>query len=507
MRTSPGKLAALAFVLLLAVVLFVPMRAGIEDALLLEPEGLRMSVGDSYTVRCALSSENPNQRLRFQSSDTNVATIDRDGTVHAQSSGEAVIRARASGGASAEMRVTVVGVPMTDLKLNVEELRIDKGQFSGLRASYTADASDTRLTWVSSNEDIVRVNSSGRIQGMGGGEAYVSAISPGGMSATAKVFVKVKGTAVHISPEQLTLGVGAQVPLKVSYLPLDCTDEVRRWISSNPNVLTVSEDGVLDARSQGSAYITVVTKDGLTTGMEVLVEAAPKRLQLEPVRATLERDDTLQMQLMFLKGDGSVDADVKHLVVWSSSDESIATVDQSGVVTAKKTGTCRIDAISDGMTASCNLNVQVSIQEILLSESEIYLLREQTGEPIQLDWVIAPVDADDPTVVFTTNNDQVATVTQDGLVTLTGGYGTAVITASAASGARAEFIVNVVTELPESEEEEAFEEEEVPENAAPYEEIYQEIYDETAPDPTETPAPIVTPEAEETLQITSGAVG
>ena len=352
MRTSPGKLAALAFVLLMAVVLFAPMRAGMEDVLVLEPEGLRMAVGDSYTLRCALSSENANQYLRFSSSDTGVATIDRDGTVHAQGSGDAVISARASGGASAEMRVTVVGVPMTELRLNVDELRIDKGQFSGLRAIYNADATDTRLSWMSSNEEIVRVNSSGRLEGVGGGEAYVSVVSPSGLSAAARVFVNVDGTAVHISPEQLTLGVGAHVPLKVSYLPVDCTDGVRRWISSNPNVLTMSEDGMLDARGQGSAYVTVVTEGGLTAGMAVIVEAAPKELQLDPSKATLERGDTLQMQLMFLEEDGSVDTNVNHLVVWSSSDESIASVDQRGLVTAKKTGSCRIEATSDGMTAS-----------------------------------------------------------------------------------------------------------------------------------------------------------
>ena len=489
MKTSPGKLAALAFLLLLAAVLFLPMRAGQVDQLLLEPEGLRMSVGDSYTVRCALSSENMNQRLRFESSDEQVATIDRDGTVRALRPGEAVIRARASGGARAQIRVTVAGVPLTELKLNVEELHIGKGQFSGLRASFNEDASDTRLTWVSSNEDVVAVNSYGRIVGVGGGEAYVSAVSPSGMSATAKVFVKVEGTAVHISPEQLTLGVGAHVPLKVSYLPLDCTDSVRRWISSNPSVLTVSEDGALDAQSEGSAYITVVTEDGLTTGMEVIVEPAPKELQLDPSRATLERGDTLEMQLMFLEEDGSVDKNVDHLVVWTSSDESVASVDKNGLVTAKKTGSCRITATADGMTATCNLNVQVSVQEIKLNQTEIYLLREQTGDPIQLKAVINPMDADDLTLIFTTNNNQVANVDQNGLVTMTGGYGTAIITASAASGARAEFIVNVVTELPAATEEPE-EAEALPENAAPYEEIYQEIYEETAPDPTATPEPI-----------------
>ena len=179
------------------------------------------------------------------------------------------------------------------------------------------------------------------------------------------------------------------------------------------------------------------------------VEPAPKDLQLDPTRATLERGDTLEMQVMFLKEDGSVDTQSRHLVVWSSEDPSVATVDQNGCVTALRSGSTRISATADGFTASCRLQVQVTIQEILLDHDEVYLLKEDTGAPIQLKWVISPVDVDDPTVRFESDNEQVAQVTKDGLVSMTGGYGTAVITAYSDSGASAQFIVNVVTQLPE----------------------------------------------------------
>ena len=448
MKTSHGKLALLAALLLACALLFLPMRAGVEDQLILQPSALKMNPGDQYTIRCALSSDEEYQKLKFSSSDTRVASIGNDGTVYALSSGQAVISAKASGGASAQMQVTVAGVPMSDLRLNVEELHIAKGEYSGLTVTYNADASDTRLQWLSSDESVVQVDDSGRVVGVGGGEAYVSVLAPNGRSASAKVYVDVEGTAVHISPNGLTLGVGAQVPLKTSFLPQDSTDRVLRWVSSDPNVLSVDENGVLSARRVGEAYITVLTEDGLTTGMEVTVEPAPRDIQLDPSAATLERGDTLQMQLMFLAADGSVDQDNRHLVVWSSSDPSVATVDQNGVVTARKTGSCKIEAASDGMVASCRLNVQVSIAEITLNQSEVYLLREDAGTPIQLQWVIAPVDADDPTVTFTSDNTQVATVSKNGLVTMTGGYGTAVISASAPSGAAATFTVNVVTVLP-----------------------------------------------------------
>lgn len=453
MKTSQGKLAVLAFVLLLGALLFLPMRAGEEDSLVLAPGALKMSVGDSYTVRCALSSEDMNQWLRFESSDPRVASIDGGGTVRALASGDAVISARASGGARAEMQVTVAGVPMTELSLNVNELRIQKGQFSGLSVRYNADASDTRLQWLSSDERVVRVDASGRVEGVGGGEAYVSVIAPNGRSDSAKVYVDVEGTAVHISPNAVALGVGARVPLKVSYLPLDCTDRVRRWISSDPNALYVSADGVLEARAEGSAYITVLTEGGLTAGMEVRVEAAPKDIQLDPTQATLERGDSMQMQLKFLEEDGSVDEHSSHLVTWSSSDASVARVDDSGLVTALRSGSCSIRAASDGMTVDCDLTVEVSIQEIALDQSEAVLLPEEARTPIQLAWTISPADADDPAVYFSSDNELVANVSPSGLVTMTGGYGTAVITASGSSGAQDDFTVSVVAATPEPEPE------------------------------------------------------
>jgi len=449
LKTSYGRFALLSFVLLLAALLFMPMRAGQEDSLRIQPSVLKMSVGDQYVIKCTLSSDNMDQRVKFVSSDDKVAAINNDGTVYALSSGECVITATASAGAQASMQVSVAGVPMKELELNVEELRMDKGQFSGLKVSYNEDASDTRLQWISADESIVRVSPSGRLMGVGGGETYVSVLTPGGLSDTAKIYVDVDSTAAHISPHGLTVGVGAKVPLKVSYLPLDSTDSVRRWHSSDSRVLKVDEDGVLHALSIGTAYVSVLTNDGLSTGMEVVVEAAPKDLQLDPYRATIERGDILDMQVKFMEADGSVDETISHLVIWESSDPTVASVTQTGKVTALRSGSTTISAASDGFVAECRLNVQVSVQEIRLDQSEVYLLREESQTPIQLQWVVDPVDADDPTVKFESDNPQVATVSGDGLVSMTGGYGTAVIRAYNKSGAQAVFTVHVVTQLPE----------------------------------------------------------
>ena len=450
MHTSYGKLAALAFALLAAYLLFAPMRAGLEDDLIIKPSALRMEVGDSYTLKCALASDDTNQSLKFTSSNERVASVTTDGTVYALSSGNAVISARASGGASAQMQVEVSGVALSQLQLNVDELHIAKGEISGLSVSYNSDASDTRLRWISSDESVVTVDQSGRVEGVSGGKAYVSVITPSGKSTSALVYVDVPGEAMRISPEELTVGVGASVHLNASFLPTDCTDSVRSWVSSDSSVVRVDENGEMRAVGQGKVYISALSEGGLTGSMEVTVEAAPEDIQLDPSRATLERGDELQLQLLFLNEDGSVDNETSHPLTWTSSNESVATVDRNGKVTALKSGSCRIEVNADGKSASCRLKVQVTIHEITLDQEAVYLLKEQTSTPIQLHWSILPTDVDDSTVLFTSDNEQVATVTQAGLVEMTGGYGTAVITASSESGASASFTVNVVTQLPQT---------------------------------------------------------
>ena len=448
MKTAHGKLALLAFVLVLAALLFVPMRAGMEDKLVISPEVLKMSVGGSYRVQCALSSDDTDQSVRFESGNPQVASVRADGVVYALSSGETVITARASGGAEAEMTVYVDGVPMRELSLNVNSLALGKGEFSGLKAIYNEDASDTRLQWVSSDETVARVSQYGRIEGVGGGECVVSVLSPNGLSASAKVLVDVEGTAVHVFPNDLVVGVGAKVQLKTVHLPADSTDKVVSWISSNPGCAYVDSGNVLHAAGVGDAIISARTEDGASAVINVSVETAPKDIRLTPNRATVSRGDTLDMQLDFLKASGEVDNSVDHLVVWQSSDESVATVDQNGRVTALSSGTTRITAASDGMVATCRLTVEVFVKQLTLEGEEVYLLKEDTNKRIRLKWSIDPVDADDKTITFTSDNEQVATVDENGIVSLTGGYGTVTITASAASGAEDTFTIHVVTHLP-----------------------------------------------------------
>ena len=445
MKTAYGKLAALIIVLVAALLLFAPMRSGLEDYLYARPRLIRMNRGDTYDIISHLISEKP-QTVSFTSTDESVAVVNSAGKVTAMAPGEAQIRLKARDGAKAVVRVEVAGSPAVSLKLNAGELAMEKGQVTGLRAIFDDAAEETLVEWSSLDEHVAKVDAVGRVSAVGGGSTRVIARTPNGLTASADVNVHVSGTAIRITPEDVTVGTGTSMRLGTYYLPDDTTDVITHWNSSDERVLRIQNDGTMEAVGVGTAVLGVFSMEGLSGSTVIRVEPAAAGFDISP---TLERGNSLALQPRFIDANGQVDEQSSsHYITWTSSDPDVATV-ENGQVKALRTGLARITASADGMEAYCDLRVQVLVHEVQLNVHEIYLLREQTVDPILLSAKALPADADDPEIVFSTNNDLVATVDASGLVTPTGGYGTAVISARASSGAEARFTLNVVTELPE----------------------------------------------------------
>lgn len=448
MKTAFGKLTALAFAMLLGIMLLAPMRAGVEDALIVSTESVSLNPGESAEISYLLRSETA-QTVAYSSEDASIATVNQQGTVVGVEPGKTRIRIKAQGGASAMVDVEVLGVPVTSFSLNTKLLEMNKGEISGLSCVFNPGASDQRVEWLSADPEVVTVDAAGRVTALGGGETYVIATTPNGLSAAATVRVRVRGTAVQIAPGELTLGVGAAVQMGVHYLPEDTTDSVLGWKSSDSGVLSVSTDGLVRAVSAGTASITVTTEAGLQGTTEITVEPAAKDFQINPTNVTMERGDIQTLEAWFIGPDGERDDSVDHHIEWISSDSSVASV-ENGVVTANASGQAVITASADGFSTGCSVRVQTTVRTVSLNMDELYLLRDQTGEPFQLKTMVDPADADDRRLTYVSSNTQVAEVTKDGLVTLTGGYGTAVITVTAVSGAEDTFTVHVVSELPQT---------------------------------------------------------
>ena len=143
--------------------------------------------------------------------------------------------------------------------------------------------------------------------------------------------------------------------------------------------------------------------------------------------STLEMNSGTTAQLMAtLTPEGSFGS-----VTWSSSDESVATVDGNGVVTAVAGGTCTITATAGGSLkkATCSVTVKQLVTSIVLSQTTAVL--ELDGF-VRLTATVLPENATNKNVVWSSSNEDVATV-RNGRVDAYG-YGTAIITCEAADG-------------------------------------------------------------------------
>ena len=442
MRTAFGKLIMLALVLTMGLLLLAPMRSGIEDSLTASIEEAFLEPGETASVTYELVAESA-QTVAYSSDDIHIATVSQQGLITAVSPGTTTIRLTAQGGVTAKVEVQVAGVPVRTFSLNTQSIEMEKGDVSGLSYTFNHGAMEQSVSWSSANPEIVTVDAAGRLTALSAGETYVTAVTAGGMSDSAYVRVKVRAEAVKITPESLTVGVGTAFRLSAGFLPEDATDAIVSWSSSAPQVLSVDENGQTRAISAGTAKITVTTRDGLSASTLIEVEPASKDFLLNPAELTIERGDTQLLEACFIGADGQPDMNVNHHIQWESSDETVAVV-EDGVVTALKSGRAIITASADGFETQCAVTVCTSVSEVHLNIAEQTFYQNQELKPFLFRTTVLPEDADDKTLTFTSDNELVAKVSSNGLVTLTGGCGTAVITVKAQSGATASCVLNVL---------------------------------------------------------------
>ena len=188
----------------------------------------------------------------------------------------------------------------------------------------------------------------------------------GGVSGTLKITVSDKApTVIPVQSVTVTgkqeLVEGASTTLTATVAPADATDKTVTWKSSDESVATVDKDGVVTAKKAGTVTITA-TAGGVSGTLHITVTAKPvETVPVTSVEVTVEAGTTvsvgktLQATATVKPGNAT-----NKKVTWKSSDESIATVDANGVITAKKAGKVVITATStDGTDKSGSVEITV----------------------------------------------------------------------------------------------------------------------------------------------------
>ena len=250
-----------------------------------------------------------------------------------------------------------VYVAATGITLNPTSLTLTEGQTGVLTATVTPGNSTDTVTWTSDNTAVATVDANGTVTAVAPGTATITATA-GTVSASCTVTVKpatVDVTGVTLDRDALTLAVDGTAQLTATVTPSDATDQTVIWSSSDTNVATVDENGVVTAVGVGSATITVTTTEGSYTDTCAVTVTQPVTgvtLDRDELSLTVGRTETLTATVT---PDNASD----KTVTWSSSDETVATVDENGVVTAVGVGSATITVTTtDGdHTATCAVTV------------------------------------------------------------------------------------------------------------------------------------------------------
>lgn len=228
-----------------------------------------------------------------------------------------------------------------------------------------------QVTWSSTDESILRVSAQGIAIGRALGEVQVGATASdafGTLTATATARVVGKAVAhVEVVPRQRTLFVGESVELFVTLRDANraVIDEERpiTWENSAPDIVSIDDENIARALATGNAEL-IATVEGISSEpVQFSVEASA----IESVRITASTARLLPGD-EFLFAAEAYDLEDNLLedatIVWSSSSDTVATIDQTGLVTALKGGQTSIRATSGGKTAAANLEVYFSFDNV-----------------------------------------------------------------------------------------------------------------------------------------------
>ena len=258
-----------------------------------------------------------------------------------------------------------------------------------------------------------------------------------------KIIIENPVTSITLNTEQLTMEYGTKEQLTATVAPDDADNTTVTWTSDNEDVATVDENGLVTAVSVGEANITATAVDGSGVTATCKVTVTPKlvtSVTLNKNELTIEKSFTAQLAATVAPDD----ADDLGLI-WTSDNEEVATVDENGLVTAVSVGEANITATAvdgSGVTATCKVTVTPKlVTSVTLDESELTIEKNFTA---QLTAIVAPDDADNLGLTWTSDNEEVATVDENGLVTAVGeGMATITTTANDGGGVSASCVVTV----------------------------------------------------------------
>jgi|GEM_PF-2927415 len=304
---------------------------------------------------------------------------------------------------------------VTDIALSKSTLKLEVGQEERLHATLKPDnAANQGLQWKSDDENVARVEDGGLVRAVSTGQTVVYAISADGKktaSCKVEVIVPIEGISLERCPGTLTLG---SQQLRATVEPVESSNQALTWISTNPAVATVDENGLVSALAAGEATIVV-------SAQEAFGKTKSCRLKVAPVSGVSINGcwpggllhSSRQLAAVIEPSDAANKA-----VKWTSSNPAVATVSDSGLVSGnggRGTTTIRVTTEDGDWTDTCEVSNYIPVESVSIGGCSTELLGIEKTR--QLSATVFPSDATNRNVTWASLDPTIATVDSNGRVT------------------------------------------------------------------------------------------
>ena len=383
------------------------------------------------------------KELEWSPENPEVATVDANGIVTGKKIGKTVITAKSKDGTDITVSTTLTVLPLKVETMTFAEpsVSIVKTEDKTITLTLNSEEVDNKsMVWTSSDESVATV-----VQNMNAVyplEAIVVAHKVGkttikaeaqdgsGMNATCEVEVTpLMASDISLQTASIVKTIPTQLEANVS--PAEADNKKLKWTSLTPDIATVTEDGTMTGLKMGTAKVKAETTDGsnLSCVFEVQVMGLSVSTISLPAESSIIKTESMKLVCSILPL-----ASDNQKLKWNSNATDIASVDEStGVITAHKVGDAVITATTtDGSDISASTTIHVTPLKVSQIEmpKDISLLYSLSK---QIEVNITPELADDKTLSWASEDESIATVTQEGVVKGVN-VGTTNITATAMDG-------------------------------------------------------------------------
>lgn len=289
--------------------------------------------------------------VKWESTNEKVAVVDEYGVVTGVGRGQATIRATAADGSGqrASVNVTVKQQPES-ITLSGLSGNIRVGGGVTLKATVLPNTtSDKAVVWSTSDASVATVSANGYVKGVRAGSCTITCQSKTFPEVYAQIDVTVYApvTSITFNEKKPSVAVGRSIALSWTVKPQDATDSSVSFSTNKPDVVSVSDDGIVTGLKRGECYVYATANDG--SGKKATIRVTVT----QPVTGVTMKYTSQNVGLNKYTTNTAIlepaNADNKKMQ-WTSQDERIATVSGNGLnpkVTGRAWGTTTIIGTTD----------------------------------------------------------------------------------------------------------------------------------------------------------------